>query len=105
MVETTINVLPRQKVEAVLESNTFYVHHTLVGAGIIAGAVVIGAVVPSVKPTTRIAIAGLGALLGAILIWDDVSQHMESGCSLDTILNFVPCPEKPAVTVVKKPEV
>jgi hypothetical protein len=78
----------------------FHIHHAMVGLGI-AGASFLIFLVPELKPITKVAIAGLGATIGALLVYDDIQAHQESGCDLASILNFVPC--HPKVTIVKKP--
>lgn len=97
---------PIEKKEVVVKATTaqpFYVHHAMVGLAVMIGGTVGATFCPSLKTETRIMVAGLSLLMGGILLYDDLTQHWEHGCSLDTIWNFLPCPENVAPVVVKKP--
>jgi len=91
---------PKPKEKAVVAPAPFYVHHTIIGLGIV-GASALVFLIPTLKPITKVAIAGLGMTVGALLIYDDLQQHWEGNCDIATIFNFIPC--IPKVTVVKKP--
>lgn len=91
--------------QVAVEPAGFYVHHAVVGAAIIAGGVLAGMVAPAIKPATRGAIIVSAVVLGSFLIWDDLTSHIEDKCPVETIWSFTPCPEKVAVTVVKKAEI
>jgi len=79
----------------------FTIHHAIIGLGI-AGASLAALFLPVLKPTTKVAIAGLGVTIGVILVYDDILQHQESGCGLESIINFVPCKTTTTITTVKK---
>lgn len=96
----SFTVLPAPKSEKAIAPPSFYVHHTIIGLGI-AGASALVFLIPTLKPITKVAIAGLGMTVGALLVYDDLQQHWESGCDVKTIFDFTPCIGK--VTVVKKP--
>jgi hypothetical protein len=80
----------------------FHVHHAVVGAGIV-GISALALFIQELKPTTRYAVAGLGAALGLTLIYDDLVQHMENGCDFWSIVNFVPCSALPKVSKIAPP--
>jgi len=97
----SFTVLPAPKSEkAVVAPPPFYIHHTIVGLGI-AGASMLVFLIPELKPTTKVAVAAMGVSIGALLVYDDLQSHWESGCDIKTIFDFVPCQTK--ITVVKKP--
>ena len=79
-----------------------HIHHAIVGLGI-AGASLIALFIPQLKPTTRVAVAGLGVTLGLTLLYDDIIQHQESNCDISTIFNFIPCAPCEKESKVKKP--
>lgn len=97
-----VEVLPKKPTEkaTVPVPEPFHVHHAIVGLGIV-GASMLVMLVPTLKPITKVAIAGLGATIGALLVYDDIVQHQEGNCDIATIFSFKPCVAK--VTVVKKP--
>ena len=95
-----VEVSPKPKEKAVVAPAPFYVHHTIIGLSIV-GASALVFLIPTLKPITKVAIAGLGMTVGALLIYDDLQQHWEGNCDIATIFNFAPC--APKVTVVKKP--
>ncbi len=99
--KTVITVSPPPKSpEKPVVPAPFTIHHAIIGLGI-AGASLAALFIPQLKPITKVAIAGLGVTIGAILVYDDILQHQESGCGLESIINFVPC--KPTtITTVKK---
>lgn len=96
---------PPKVAQVSIEPAGFHVHHSVIGAAIIAGGILAGVVAPAIRSETRGVIVVASVALGAALIWDDVQAHLAGGCSMDTIWQFLPCPEREArVTVVRKVE-